>query len=217
MANYKVPEFSTYEFQKPVLDKDLNDPPATTKGNRYIVGSSPTGDWADHAGDIAIGTGSTWEFVTKKEGMLIYIKDEDKFYKYISSWSEYIGQQGPTGATGATGPTGPTGATGPTGPTGATGATGPTGPTGATGPTGPTGASGTVTIGTFVNGDLVAGILTITHSKGYSAPYPIVIAIFDNNNKQIVPDEVTGATNTVLIDLTSYGAISGTWGYAYVV
>jgi len=136
---------------------------------------------------------------------------------------EYSDVAGPTGPTGAQGPTGPTGAQGATGPTGAQGATGPTGaqgptgPTGAQGPTGPTGASGVVTTGTFDNDDLVDKVLTITHNKGYSAPYPIIIAIFDNNNKQIVPDEVTGATNTVLIDLTSFGAITGTWGYAYVV
>lgn len=75
---------------------------------------------------------------------------------------------------------------------------------------------GTVTRGTFANGDLVAGVLTITHSKGLSAPYPVIVFIFDNNNKKIMPDEITGAADTVLIDLTSYGAITGTWGYAYM-
>jgi len=130
------------------------------------------------------------------------------------------GVTGPTGPTGADGSDGVTGPTGPTGPQGIQGLTGPTGPQGIqglTGPTGPTGASGTVTRGTFVNGDLSAGILTLTHSKSYSAPYTIIVVIFDNNNKMCLPDEITGATNTVLVDLSSYGTISGVWGYAYVV
>lgn len=67
--------------------------------------------------------------------------------------------------------------------------------------------------GTFVNGDLVAGILTITHNLALSAPYVVNVIIFDNNNKMIIPDDVTGATNTTLIDLTTYGVLTGTWGY----
>jgi hypothetical protein len=66
---------------------------------------------------------------------------------------------------------------------------------------------------TFVNGDLSTGKLTITHSLALSAPYSVIVAIFDNNSKQIIPDDITGATNTVEIDLTSFGTLSGTWGY----
>jgi hypothetical protein len=123
------------------------------------------------------------------------------------------------GATGPTGPQGPVGATGPTGPTGATGATGPTGPTGAAstipGPTGPTGSPGPYG-GTFDNGDLTAGVLTITHTLGLSAPYAVNLAVFDNTGKQILPDEVTGSANSVAVDLSSYGALTGTWGYRYI-
>jgi len=74
-----------------------------------------------------------------------------------------------------------------------------------------------VTRGTFVDGDLSDGVLTITHSKALSAPYTIIVSIFDNNAKQVIPDEVTGLTNTTTIDLTSYGTLSGTWGYIYSV
>jgi len=120
--------------------------------------------------------------------------------------------QGPTGATGPAGPTGatgPTGVTGPTGPTGAVGATGPTGAVGATGSPGPY-------AGTFVDGDLTAGVLTVTHTLGLSAPYAIGIAVFDNSFKQIIPDEVTGSTNSAAVDLSSYGTLTGTWGYRYI-
>lgn len=78
------------------------------------------------------------------------------------------------------------------------------------------GGGAAATNGTFTNASLSAGVLTITHNKALSAPYGIVVVIFDNNSKQIIPDEVTGATNSVAIDLTSYGTISGTWGYSYI-
>jgi hypothetical protein len=74
----------------------------------------------------------------------------------------------------------------------------------------------TLTRGTFDNGDLVAGVLTITHSAGLAAPYTVMVTIFDNNAKQIIPDEVTGATNSVAVDLSSYGTLTGTWGYGYI-
>jgi len=138
------------------------------------------------------------------------------------------GPQGPQGTAGTDGVTGPTGPQGPQGTAGTDGVTGPTGPqgpqgtagtdgvTGPTGPTGATGASGVVTRGTFDNDDLAAGILTITHTLGLSAPYGLIVVIFDNNSKMVLPDELTGATNSIACDLTSYGSITGTWQYIYV-
>lgn len=67
--------------------------------------------------------------------------------------------------------------------------------------------------GTFVNGDLVSGVLTVTHNWGLTAPYPVFVAIFDNTNKQVLPSQVTGATNSVQVDLSSFGTLTGTWGY----
>lgn len=62
---------------------------------------------------------------------------------------------------------------------------------------------------TFVNADLSAGNLTITHNlnKQVSA-----IFIFDNNNDMIIPDniDITGA-NTSTVNLSSFGTLSGTW------
>jgi len=79
----------------------------------------------------------------------------------------------------------------------------------------------TLTRATFTNASLTAGVLTITHSAALSAPYTVLVMIFDNNGKQIIPDEVTGAANTVAVDLSSYvtaggGSIAGTWGYGFI-
>jgi hypothetical protein len=73
-----------------------------------------------------------------------------------------------------------------------------------------------VTRATFTNASLSAGVLTITHNLALSTPYSVIVSIFNNSYQQIIPDQVTGATNSVAIDLTSYGTLTGTWGYAIV-
>ena len=66
----------------------------------------------------------------------------------------------------------------------------------------------------FTDGDLVAGILTVTHNLGHEY---CSVTVFDNNKKIIIPGEVllTGV-NTLTIDLSAEqaadgGAIAGTW------
>lgn len=62
---------------------------------------------------------------------------------------------------------------------------------------------------TFNNGTLTAGVLSVTHnlSQQYSQ-----VQVFDNNNKMIIPDEVTlSGANACTIDLTSFGALTGNW------
>lgn len=71
------------------------------------------------------------------------------------------------------------------------------------------------TRGTFVDGDLSTGVLTITHSLGLSTPFTLNLTVADNSQKMIIPDDVTFATNTITVDLTSYGTLTGTWGYYY--
>ena len=78
------------------------------------------------------------------------------------------------------------------------------------------GGGATATRGTFVDGDLSSGVLTVTHNKALSAPYSVDVHIFDNNNLEILPDDITGATNSFTVDLTSFGTLTGTWGYVYI-
>jgi hypothetical protein len=66
--------------------------------------------------------------------------------------------------------------------------------------------------GTFTNSNLTAGVLTITHNLNNQAP---IIFVYDNNNRWIVPDEVTASSaNAVAVDLSSFGTLSGTWRYS---
>ena len=61
----------------------------------------------------------------------------------------------------------------------------------------------------FTNADLSGGILNVAHNLG--ATY-VVVSVFDNNNLQITPDEITLVDdNNLTVDLTTFGAIAGTW------
>lgn len=66
----------------------------------------------------------------------------------------------------------------------------------------------------FTSASLTAGILTITHNIGAQFCQP---TIWDNNNKKIDPDDFTATSATVMtVDLSSYGAITGTWNVVVV-
>lgn len=61
----------------------------------------------------------------------------------------------------------------------------------------------------FINGDLVAGVLTWMHNLGGDLTG---VVIKNNNGNHVTPDELTETdANTLTIDLSSYGAITGTW------
>lgn len=75
------------------------------------------------------------------------------------------------------------------------------------------GPAGTSYTRSFVDGDLVAGILTVTHNMGQQF---FTTAIFDNNNKVIIADELTSQSTLVaLVDLSSYGTLTGTWNLRF--
>lgn len=67
----------------------------------------------------------------------------------------------------------------------------------------------------FNDGNLETGnILTVSHNLNIS--YPSVV-IYDNNGNIIEPDEITYSNvNTVLIDLSSFAPLTGTWNVRVV-
>jgi len=61
----------------------------------------------------------------------------------------------------------------------------------------------------FVNADLVAGVLTVIHNLGqrYNS-----VTVYDESNQIIGPDVVTDVdANSLTVDLSSFGVIAGTW------
>ncbi len=61
----------------------------------------------------------------------------------------------------------------------------------------------------FVDADLTAGVLTLNHAL---VSQYCLVQIYDNNNKQVLPDEITLTdANNSAIDLSSMGTLTGTW------
>lgn len=70
------------------IDQDLATPPVSpSEGDLYIVASSPTGDWSGQDGNIAYYNAG-WKFIIPKEGITIWVNDEDLHYTYDgSNWT----------------------------------------------------------------------------------------------------------------------------------
>lgn len=68
-----------------VEEEALADPPASPAiGNCYIVGSTPTGDWAGKPQSVAGYTSGGWRFITPLEGLSVYVKSTGQFAAYRS-------------------------------------------------------------------------------------------------------------------------------------
>jgi hypothetical protein len=82
-------------------------------------------------------------------------------------------------------------------------------------PTGKIVGYGRALTNTFTNATLSSGILTITHNWALSAPYTVQVYIFDNNSNNVIAP-LTGAANSVTVNLVYEGTLSGTWGYLVI-
>lgn len=76
--------------QGAVVSRILTGPPASpTDGDTYIVGPSPGGLWAGHAGEIARWTVTltpdAWEFIPAREGWRVWVSSEDRYVFFLDS------------------------------------------------------------------------------------------------------------------------------------
>lgn len=73
----------------------------------------------------------------------------------------------------------------------------------------PGGGGGGVYGTSFTNANLTAGVLTVIHALANK--YDLV-QVYDNLDRMIIPTEVVAVdANTLDVDLTGYGVITGTW------
>jgi len=83
MVQYRIPVEETFSWQRPVIDKDLEEAPVgPAKGDRYIVKVAGGGWSGGSAKDIAWYDGSDWQFDTPVEGWMTWVKDENEFYVF---------------------------------------------------------------------------------------------------------------------------------------
>jgi hypothetical protein len=75
--------------QLSVKDRNLNAPPGSpVEGDRYIIGPSPTGAWATHAGKVAYWDSTSWVILTPNEGWSAWVDDENvQLFWDGSSWT----------------------------------------------------------------------------------------------------------------------------------
>jgi Protein of unknown function (DUF2793) len=58
----------------------LTSPPASPlPGQTWLVGNTPTGDWADKATQLALWTSGGWRYITPRLGMTVWSKPDDAF------------------------------------------------------------------------------------------------------------------------------------------
>lgn len=75
-----------------VTSRTVTTPPASpAEGDRYIVPSGATGDWAGRTGQIAVRINGAWEYHAPRVGWVCYVEDEDKLALYkATGWSAGI-------------------------------------------------------------------------------------------------------------------------------
>lgn len=62
-----------------------NSPSVTDDGTRYIVGTSPSGDFSGQAGKLAVRVEGAWEFYTPRAGWSVYNLANGTAYRYTGS------------------------------------------------------------------------------------------------------------------------------------
>lgn len=66
-----------------VDDDDLTAPPGGEAiGDSFLLPAAPTGDWAAYGKHVAIYTRRGYVFVAPRDGMLVYVSDEDIYMRY---------------------------------------------------------------------------------------------------------------------------------------
>lgn len=69
-----------------VEEPPRDEPPASPlSGQCYLVGSSPVGDWSQHAGKLAVFSEAGWRFVAPVAGMSLLVKTSETLATYGSA------------------------------------------------------------------------------------------------------------------------------------
>ena len=79
------------------IAKDLEQAAPTgseVDGDIYVVSDSPSGEFAGHAGEIAVYQGG-WTYYAPADGMRFWFTDEDRAYRYDSASGDWRECEGP--------------------------------------------------------------------------------------------------------------------------
>ena len=89
----QIDELANTTWQDAVIDVDLNTPPGgPISGDRYVVATGGTGDWATKDKNIAQWNGSSWDFTAPVTGMGVNETDSGNDYRYSgTAWTLFSG------------------------------------------------------------------------------------------------------------------------------
>ena len=69
-----------------VVSAGVNTPPADPEpGQCWLLGSTPTSEWADHGAALACWTSGGWRFLPAIEGMCVWVIDQQLWGVYEAS------------------------------------------------------------------------------------------------------------------------------------
>ena len=84
----------------PAVEGEANDPPAApAEGESWLVGSSPTGAWAEHAGALASFQAGGWIFAAPRDGMRVLDRATGQDIRYRDGWQRPPAPAEPSGGT----------------------------------------------------------------------------------------------------------------------
>lgn len=179
--------------------------------NMHVPGYvQPTNPGAVGAGILWMDTsGGASNWVAK----LRNVTNEDWEVFGVSGLSGYSGISGYSGLSGFSGYSSISGYSGYSGISGYSSISGYSGYSSISGYSGFSGVGGSHNQ-TFTDGDLSAGVLTVTHSLSNKIN---IVQVFDDSDSLVIPDGVVmSSTSQCTIDLSSYGTLSGTWAVMVV-
>jgi len=82
----------------PAIEGEANNPPAVpAEGETWLVGNTPTGAWADRAGELASLQAGTWVFVTPRDGIRVLDKSTGQEIRYVGGWQRPVAPAAPSG------------------------------------------------------------------------------------------------------------------------
>lgn len=82
------------------IEAETATPPALpVDGQCWLVGASPTGDWAGQAGRIAARQAGNWLFFTARDGMKLLNRASGQEIRYKAGWQIATRPAAPTGGT----------------------------------------------------------------------------------------------------------------------
>ncbi len=82
------------------IEGEASAPPAApVDGTSWLIGASPSGDWAGQSGKIACRQAGNWLFVSPRDGMRILNKASGQDIRFLANWRIPARPALPTGGT----------------------------------------------------------------------------------------------------------------------